>query len=98
MRIEMAFIAIEWNFGRPNTGADEDEARASAAAEKVLDDAGVNYAEAEAEYQRQWLQFDDEAPMTGLALLWIAARQAADLALTAGWHKTDGASCCIGAG
>ena len=37
----MAYIAIEWIYGRPNTGADQDEARASAAAEKVLDVAGV---------------------------------------------------------
>lgn len=97
-RYDMAYIAIEWNYGRPNTGADQDEARASAAAEKVLDDAGVDYAEAEAEYQRQWLEFDDEAPMTGLALIWIKARQAADLALTEGWYNTDGASCSIMAG
>ncbi len=94
----MAYIAIEWNHGRPNTGADQDEARASAAAERVLDAAGVNYAEAEAEYQRQWMEFDDESPMTGLALTWIEARQAADITLTEGWQNTDGASCSIMAG
>ena len=94
----MAYIAIEWSHGRPHTGADQDEARAAAAAETVLDAAGVNYSEAEAEYQRQWLEFDDEAPMTGLALTWIAARQAADIALTEGWHNSDGASCSIMAG
>jgi hypothetical protein len=94
----MDYIAIEWNYGRPNTGADQDETRASTAAEKVLDAAGADYAETEAEYQRQWLEFDDEAPMTGPALTWIAARQAADIALTAGWHKRDGASCSIRAG
>lgn len=91
----MPNIAIEWNYGRPNTGADQDEARAAAAAEKVMDDAGVNYAEAEAEYQRQWLEFDDEAPMTGLALVWIRAGRAADIALTEGWHNESGASCSI---
>jgi hypothetical protein len=74
----MAYIAIEWTHGRPNTGADQ--------------------AEAEAEYQRQWLELDDEAAMTGLALTWIEARQAADIALTEGWHNTDGASCSIMAG
>ena len=63
-----------------------------------MDAAGVNYAEAAAEYQRQWLEFDDEAPMTGLALTWIEARQAADIALTEGWHNTAGASCSIVAG
>lgn len=94
----MANIAIEWTHGRPSTGADQDEARAATAAEKVLDEAGVDYAEAEAEYQRQWLEVDDQAPMTGLALVWIKARQAANLALTEGWHNTDGASCSIVAG
>lgn len=94
----MAYIAIEWTRGRPNTGADQDEARASAAAEKVLDAAGVNYAEAEAEYRRQWLEFDDEAPMSGLALTWIEAGLAANLALTEGWYNPDGASCSIVAG
>ncbi|PZU59852.1 MAG: hypothetical protein DI547_05080 [Sphingobium sp.] len=94
----MSYIAIEWTYGRPSKGADQDEARASAAAEKVLDAAGVNYAEAESEYQRQWMEFDDEAPMTGAALTWIEARQAADIALTEGWHNTGGASCSIVAG
>lgn len=91
----MPYIAIEWTHGRPHTSADQDEARASAAAEKVLDAAGVNYAEAEAEYMRQWLEYDDEALMTGLALTWIEARQSADIALTEGWSKPDGASCSI---
>jgi hypothetical protein len=91
----MSYIAIEWINGRPYTGADQDEARASVAAEKVLNAAGVNYAEAESEYQRQWLEFDDETPMTGLALTWIKARAAADIALTEGWHNTNGASCSI---
>lgn len=91
----MAYIDIDWTHGRPKTGADEDESRASAAAEKILDAAGVNYADAETEYQRQWLEFDDEASMTGLALIWIKARQAADIALTEGWHNPNGASCSI---
>jgi len=94
----MTYIAIEWNYGRPNTGADQDEARAATAAEAILDNAGVKYNEAEAEYQRQWLEFDDESPMTGHALTWVEARKSADIALTEGWHNTDGASCAIMAG
>lgn len=93
----MAYIAIEWLSGRPHTGADEDEARAAAAAEKVLDEAGVDYAEAEAEYKRQWQEFDDEASMTGLALTWIKAGEAADIALTEGWDKPGRAWCSISA-
>ena len=93
----MAHIAIEWTHGRPNTGAEQAEARAAAAAEKVLDAAGANYAEAEAEFQRQLLELGDEGPMTGLALTWVEARKAADLALTEGWHNPDGASCSISA-
>ena len=91
----MAYIAIEWNNGRPTNGAHEDEARAASAAEKVLDEAGLAYADAESEYRAQWLEFDDEAPMTGLAKIWINARNAADIALTDGWANPDGASCMI---
>jgi hypothetical protein len=92
----MSYIAIEWVRGRPHVGADQDESRASAAAERVLDAAGVKcLATAEGEYQRQWLELNDEAPMTGLALTWIEARQAANIALTEGWYNTGGASCSI---
>lgn len=56
-------IKIEWLYGRPNRGAE-----------------------------------DDESKMSGLALLWIEARKAADLALTDGWFNQDGASCDIRAG
>ena len=91
----MAYITIEWNHGSPSRDADECEARARAAAEQVLDAAGVNYAEAEAEYQRQLLEFEDEDPMTGLALAWIEAGKAADIALTENWEDPDGASCSI---
>ena len=92
--MKMARIGIEWDHGRP-VNSDDDKARASAAAEAVLDAAGVDYIEAEAEYQRQWLEFNDESPMTGRALTWIEARQAADIALTEGWHNPNGAHCSI---
>jgi hypothetical protein len=88
-------VGIEWIYGKPHTGASEDEARAASAAEAVLDEAGVNYAEAQAEYRRKWEAFDDEGPMTGLALVWIAAVEAANSALTEGWHRPEEASCSI---
>lgn len=91
----MVGIAIDWTHGRPTTGADDDERRAIAAAERVLDAAGADYTEAESEYRRQWIEFDDQEAMTGLALLWIRARDAADIALTEGWRNSDGASCDI---
>jgi hypothetical protein len=88
-------IIIEWIHGRPANGAHDDEERAVAAAEAVLDGAGLGHAAAGAEYMRQWLEFDDEGPMHGAALVWIQARNAADLALTEGWDKPDGAHCTI---
>jgi hypothetical protein len=90
----MSRIAIEWIYGCPHSGADQDEDRAASAAQAILDAAGVKYGEAEAEYHRQWLEFDDEEPMTGLARIWINARDAADIALTEGWHNPN-ASCTI---
>jgi hypothetical protein len=65
------------------------------AAQKVLDDSGVKYAEAEAEYMRQWAEYDDEALMTGTALIWIEACKSADIALTEGWCNPNGAFCKI---
>lgn len=85
-------ISINWSFGRPHAGADEDEARASYAAWLVLGDRAL---EAQAEYRRQWEEYDDEEKMTGLARLFIEAREAADRALTQGWHNPDGAGCEI---
>lgn len=73
----------------------EDLDRAAAAAVAALDEAGVHAADAYAEFQRQWAEFDDYEPMTGLARVWVNAEQAADLALTAGWARPDGASCSI---
>ena len=44
----------------------------------------VDPSEAYAEYQRQLIEFGSRDQMTGLALLWIEADAAADLALTEG--------------
>ena len=64
---------------------DQDIDRARDAAEAVLAAAGIPAADAYAEYQHQWEEFDDEDPMTGPARVWIEARQAADIAVTEGW-------------
>jgi hypothetical protein len=88
-------IGIEWLHGRPHKGAEEDEARAEAAALDTLEKAGVTPEAAHAAYKAQWLEFDDEAPMHGDALAWIKARQAADLAATENWHNPDGGSVTI---
>lgn len=47
-------ITIEWIYGRPEVGADQDEARAANAAEAVLDEARVDYADAEAALTEGW--------------------------------------------
>jgi len=85
-------IAIEMTSGR----ADEDDMeRARGAAAACLNEHGILARHAFSEYQRQWAGYDDEDRMTGLALIWIDARNAADLALTEGWADPNGASCTI---
>lgn len=73
---------------------DEDRLRAEDAAEAVLWAAGVDAREAEADYRRQWLAYDDEDPMTGEALVWIEARRAADVALTSTWSNPEAEVFC----
>lgn len=88
-------IGIEWLYGRPMNGAEDDEERAEAAALASLERAGVTPDEAHAAYKAQWLEFDDEGQMHGAALAWIAAREAADMAATEGWDKPGGAAVSI---
>ncbi len=76
---------------------DEDRDRARAAAARVLNHAGLRAADAYAEYQRQWAEYEDHDMLTGAAAVWRDAEVAADLALTAGWLNPDGASCTISA-
>ncbi len=73
----------------------EDKDRAEAAALTVL--AGVDPVAAYEEFQRQWIELDDTEAMTGDALLWVKAQEAADIALTEGWHNPAGAGCEISA-
>lgn len=72
-----------------------DRDRARAAAEKILSDAGLSADSIFAEFQRQWLEFDDYDLMHGTALAWVKAEQAANIALTSGWSDPDGAHCSI---
>ena len=76
-------------------GADKDEARAIAAAESVLDDAGVSYEKAYSEFLRQLEKHGDPDKYDGLAALWLKAERAANIALTQGWHNPEGAHCYI---
>lgn len=87
-------ISINMTWGRADA---EDKDRAADAAVAVLDAAGIKASDAYAEYQRQWDELDGMEGMTGLALVWIEAERAADLALTDGWADPNGASCSISA-
>lgn len=85
-------MRIEMISGRAD---DDDKARALDAAEAVFTAANVSPAEAYAEFMCQWLATDTRETMHGLALVWIDAESAADIALTKGWHNPNGASCTI---
>lgn len=87
-------VSVNVLYGRTD---EEDRDRAAAAAVSVLDAAGVTIADAYAEYQRQWDDLDSTDDMTGLAALWVEAERAADIALTDGWARPDGASCSLSA-
>lgn len=101
----MTKIAIDWTHGRPNKGADEDEARAVAAAEGVLsafqwrqgDPMQIDAIEAQEAFARHISDEDyNRTPReTILIAAWEAAQSAADIALTAGWREPNGASCTI---
>lgn len=80
-----------------NEITEQDKDRAANAAVAVLDAAKTTISDAFAEYARQWEEFDDEAPMTGLARIWADAQAAANRALTEGWHNPAAASCGISA-
>ena len=65
--------------------------RANDAAMAAFKAAGVIPADAVAAFRAQWAEFDCIDPMHGAALVYIAARSAADIALTEGWHNPEGA-------
>lgn len=87
-------ITIDIHYGNSQV-TNDDRYRAEDAACAVLDAKNITPAAAYAEYQRQWELLDDEDGMTGGAVIWVAARRAADLALTLGWANVDGAACSI---
>jgi hypothetical protein len=70
--------------------ATEDKARAHAAAMAVFNAAGCRPVEAMDEYRSQFDALDCEVGMTGLALVWLNARSAAEIAASEGWHNPLG--------
>jgi hypothetical protein len=64
--------------------------RAEEAALAVFRRAGCTPRQAESEYHRQFDQLDCEVGMTGLAAIWIKARDAAEAAASEGWHNPNG--------
>lgn len=87
-------IDIELTRGNADVKQD-DISRAEHAAHDYFTARGIDGCEAQAEYQRQWRALDSHDGMTGLALDFLAASDAACRALTDGWHNPDGASCTI---
>lgn len=68
----------------------EDKARARKAAMAVFDAAGCEPVKAMDEYRAQFDALDSEIGMTGLALVWLDARSAAEVAASEGWHNPNG--------
>lgn len=89
-------ITINITHGNSFVG-DDDRERAEDAALAVLAAAGVSVGQAFAVFQAQWKEFDDYDRMTGDALVWLAAQEAADSALVEGWAQPEGAGCTISA-
>ena len=86
-----AHIAINISHGNASVKPD-DIARAEKAALDYFAAEGVDPVAAQIEYRRQ---MDEESDYTGIAATFAEAEAAADLALTAGWHDTNGAFCEI---
>lgn len=87
-------ISITPNGHRNGQVDDEDIWRARDAAETVLAAHGVTPEDAFGAYREQWDKFDDEERMTGPARIWIEARLAADIALTATWANPNAEIFC----
>lgn len=75
----------------------EDKERAISAAEQSLAKAGVTAEQAHAAFHKWWLNTEnqDYAAAPEPATAWIFAEDAANAALTDGWHDPNGASCAI---
>ena len=76
---------------------DDDRERAVAAAEAVFAKHGTTGNACSAAFMEWWettdnQDYDDSA---GLAAVWVEAIRAADVALTLGWARPDGASCTL---
>jgi hypothetical protein len=87
-------ITVNWCYGRPAHGAEEDERRARDAALKVLE--GVDAVAAMEAFDKVISSVDaDPFTQDPLADVWFRALIAADMALTSTWDKSDAASCEI---
>lgn len=78
-----------------NSVDDADQARAIAAAEAVCKAANVTPTAAFEAYTAQWSELDGHDGMTGPALTWIEAQQAADVALTSTWANPGAEVFCV---
>lgn len=77
-------VAIDWLYGCPRDPSAE-EVRATTAARRVFEQAGIDGCTAEKDYYAQGGFFGNEAAMTGHARVWLDARDAANLAATESW-------------
>lgn len=101
-------ISINILYGAAECDADDID-RAKAAALAVLDSKGFAPATAYAAFQAEWAYLETDAAIdAGLcqdydclrdeqSVAWVEAERAADIALTEGWARPDGASCSIAA-
>ena len=100
VKVTTQFLSIDWIDGKPQTGADEDEARAIKAAEAILDAAKADYMTAMHAYDvaieagASEGEFGDAAVALG-AQVWADAQRAANSALTEGWYNPNGAFCTL---
>jgi hypothetical protein len=94
-------IRIEWVFGKPPTGAEDDQARAIKAAMEILDKGGTDYVRAERHYisavhrGAEAAADEGEEQFPRIARLLIEATEAANDALTDTWAKPGTAGCII---
>ncbi len=87
-------ISIDWLYGCPRH-PEAIEVRAKAAARGVFDKTGVDGCAAQQSYFEQGGIFGDERAMTGDAVIWLKAREAASVAATADWADPSQAGISI---
>lgn len=88
------YLHLDIDSGSRFVGPDDID-RALIAAARVLRDAKADILSCQHEYRRHLKTEQDDDYAQGEARIWLEARQAADIALTAGWHDPAGASCTL---